>query len=311
MSRKSNEFHGKPTTMKILLTNDDGIYAPGLAALERALRRLGEVYVVAPTKEQSGVSHSITFLTPLQVKKVYVDDDHWGWTVDGTPADCVKLGITEIMPDKPDLVVSGINCGLNAGINILYSGTVAAAREGAFYGITSVAVSLEYSEHEPFHRAANVAAGLIENLLIQNKGTGAKLYNINMPLSALKKEPVEVRAVGMDVTPYWDGFEQRMDPMGRAYYWLTGKPGRTQSAPPPASATQTMPSTATDLSATDLKAVLEGYVTVTPLQYDMTNWQQLEVMQQWLAQGGELSPRREGHSEHDLPHTGPTIRTTR
>ncbi|MDR0337784.1 MAG: 5'/3'-nucleotidase SurE, partial [Planctomycetaceae bacterium] len=151
--------------LNILLTNDDGIYAPGLAAMAQALRRLGNVYVVAPLREQSGVSHSITFLTPLTVKNVFVDEVHWGWAVDGSPADCVKLGTAEILPELPDLIVSGINCGLNAGINVLYSGTVAAAIEGAFYGITSFAVSLEYNENEPFHRAAEIAANVIEEVL--------------------------------------------------------------------------------------------------------------------------------------------------
>ncbi len=281
--------------MKILLTNDDGIYAPGLAAMARALQRLGEVYVVAPAREQSGVSHSITFLTPLQVKKVYVDNNHWGWTVDGTPADCVKLGISEIVPDRPDLVVSGINGGLNAGVNILYSGTVAAAVEGALNGIASVAVSLEYDENEPFHRAANIAAGVIDGILTHS--TGTKLYNINIPLSALKKEPVEVRAVGMDVTPYWESFEKRVDPMDRSYYWLTGKPDRKNAKHP-------------SRAATDLQALLDGFVTVTPLQYDMTDWQQLEAMQQCALQRWELSPSREGKAGHEPPHTGPVIRTT-
>lgn len=117
--------------MRILLTNDDGVFAPGLAALEHQLRHLGEVIVVAPTTEQSGVGHSITFLTPLICKSIHRDGRHWAWAVDGSPADCVKLAIGELLKDNPvDLVVSGINNGLNAGINVLYSGTVAAAIEG-------------------------------------------------------------------------------------------------------------------------------------------------------------------------------------
>ncbi|NNE00403.1 MAG: 5'/3'-nucleotidase SurE, partial [Pirellulaceae bacterium] len=131
--------------MRILLCNDDGIFAPGLIALEQQLRHLGEVFVVAPATEQSGVGHSITFLTPLTCKSIHREGRHWGWAVNGSPADCVKLAIGELFKDNPiDLVVSGINSGLNAGINVLYSGTVAAAIEGAFFGVTSVAVSLEY-----------------------------------------------------------------------------------------------------------------------------------------------------------------------
>jgi 5'-nucleotidase len=114
--------------MRILLTNDDGIFAPGLAAMERALGRLGEVQVAAPSTEQSGVGHAITFLTPLTAKEVFEGERHRGWAVDGSPADAVKLAIAEFCPARPDLVVSGINSGLNAGINVLYSGTVAAAR---------------------------------------------------------------------------------------------------------------------------------------------------------------------------------------
>jgi len=148
--------------MQILLTNDDGIYAPGLAAMGRALRRLGDVSVVAPATEQSGVGHAITFLTPLTAKEIFDGDRSRGWAVDGSPADAVKLGIAEFCPRRPDLVVSGINSGLNAGINVLYSGTVAAAIEGAFFGITSVAVSLEWDEHADYDRAAEIAQKLHE-----------------------------------------------------------------------------------------------------------------------------------------------------
>ena len=138
--------------MQILLTNDDGIYAPGLAAMERALARLGDVTVVAPAIEQSGVGHSITFLTPLMAKEVFDGERRRGWAVEGSPADCVKLAIGEFCPRRPDLVVSGINGGLNVGINVLYSGTVAGATEGALFGIPSVAVSLEYDEQPKFDR---------------------------------------------------------------------------------------------------------------------------------------------------------------
>ena len=142
--------------MQILLTNDDGIYAPGLAAMERALKRLGDVCVVAPAIEQSGVGHSITFLSPLMAKEVFDGERRRGWAVEGSPADCVKLALAEFCP-KPDLLVSGINGGLNVGINVLYSGTVAGATEGAVVGLTSVAVSLEYDEHAKFDQAAEMS----------------------------------------------------------------------------------------------------------------------------------------------------------
>ena len=254
--------------MLILLTNDDGIYAPGLAALDRQLRRLGEVRVVAPATEQSGVGHSITYLTPLIVKEVYHGDQRWGWAVEGSPADCVKIGITQFCPRPPDLIVSGINGGLNAGINVLYSGTVAAAIEGAFFGITSVAVSLEFDEHARFDKAARLTRHLIEQIL-QQKDTdtpgeaGPQLYNVNVPNAALDGVP-EVCTVPMDVTRYGDAFERRTDPWGRDYYWLTGEPPRK-----------------TEGHETDLSALAKGRVTVTPLDYNMTRHSVLANMDQW------------------------------
>jgi 5'-nucleotidase len=277
--------------MRILLTNDDGVYAPGLAAMERALRRLGEVFVVAPLREQSGVAHSITFLTPLQARKVYVNDKHWAWTVDGSPADCVKLAISAILPEPPDLVVSGINGGLNAGINVLYSGTVGAAVEGAFYGITSIAVSLQYEENEPFQQAAELAVGVIGKILEQNDEPG-RLYNLNIPLQALRTHSPEVKVVPMDATQYWETFEQRTDPMGRAYYWLAGRPNPRQPKP---KKTEHM---------TDLTALSQGHVTVTPLHYDVTDKHCLKAMADW-----DLTPQ-ESSPPHDNEHTGPRLRVS-
>src|SRR6478752_10100861 len=170
--------------MQILLTNDDGIYAPGLAAMELALKRLGDVCVVAPAVEQSGVGHSITFLSPLMAKEVFDGERRRGWAVEGSPADCVKLALSEFCP-KPDLLVSGINGGLNVGINVLYSGTVAGATEGAVFGLTSVAVSLEYDEHARFDEAAEMAVTLIEQILALRSADSHQLYNINIPTVAM------------------------------------------------------------------------------------------------------------------------------
>lgn len=248
--------------MQILLTNDDGIYAPGLAALYGELCELGDVCVVAPATEQSGVGHAITYLTPLIVKEVWENERRWGWAVEGSPADCVRIAIAELCPNRPDLVVSGINSGLNAGINVLYSGTVAAAIEGAFFGITSVAVSLEFNEHARFDKAAAVARALIAQILEQ-KHVGPQLYNINIPTAALAGK-AEVRAVPMDVTHYGDQFERRVDPWGRPYYWATGEP-------PPRLGQQ----------QTDLTALKQGVITVTPLDYNMTKNALLAQMQGW------------------------------
>jgi 5'-nucleotidase len=277
--------------MRILLTNDDGVYAPGLAAMERVLRRLGEVFVVAPLREQSGVAHSITFLTPLQARKVYVNDKHWAWTVDGSPADCVKLAISAIMPEPPDLVVSGINGGLNSGINVFYSGTVGAAVEGAFYGITSVAVSLQYDENEPFQQAAELAVGVISKILEQDSTPG-RLYNVNIPLKALRNDAPEVKVVPMDATQYWEMFERRTDPMGRNYYWISGKPDPRQ------------PETKKLEHMTDLTALAQGYISVTPLNFDVTDKHTLKEMTGW-----DLTPQDDGKS-CDCEHTGPRVRVS-
>lgn len=248
--------------MQILLTNDDGIYAPGLAALERELRRLGDVCIVAPATEQSGVGHSITFLSPLVVQEVFEGDSLRGFAVEGSPADCVKLGIAEFCPRRPDLVVSGMNGGLNAGINVLYSGTVAAAIEGAFFGITSIAVSLEYAAIAHFEQAARIAGRVIEQLIERTQG-GPQLYNLNIPQQAVLSTP-QLKVVPMGVARWGEAFEKRRDPRGRAYYWATNEP------PPPRGEHET-----------DLTALLQGYVTLTPLDFDLTKRPTMQSMQRW------------------------------
>lgn len=248
--------------MQILLTNDDGIYAPGLAAMERALAQLGDVTVVAPATEQSGVGHSITFLSPLMAKEVF-DGERRRWAVEGSPADCVKLAIGEFCPRRPDLVVSGINGGFNIGINVLYSGTVAGATEGALFGIRSVAVSLEYDERPKFDRAAELSIRLIEQIIGQEDPREQPLYNVNIPSVAVER-PTDVRVVPMATARWPADFDERIDPKGRRYYWAMGTP--------PASI-------GTEL--TDLEAIEQGYVTVTPLRIDRTERTMLEPLQDW------------------------------
>jgi 5'-nucleotidase len=245
-----------------LLTNDDGIYAPGLAAMERALSRLGNVTVVAPAMEQSGVGHTITFLTPLIVKEVFDGPRRRGWAVDGSPADSVKIGISEFCPERPSLVVSGINGGLNAGINVLYSGTVAAAIEGAFFGITSIAVSLQWDEHAQFDKAADMALWVIEKILA-NQGAQPQLYNLNIPTKALASE-ARVKVVPMAVEQYGEKYEKRTDPRGRSYYWAAG------DFPTPRPGVET-----------DLTELEKGFLTLTPLYYDMTRRDMIDVMGGW------------------------------
>ncbi len=248
--------------MKILLTNDDGFHAPGIAALQTELRRLGDVTRVAPATEQSGVAHSITFLSPLVCKKVYEGDQFHGWAVEGSPADCVKLGVFELCDKKPDLVVSGVNGGLNAGINVLYSGTVAAAIEGAFFGITSIAVSLEYDEHARFDRAAEIATKVIEQIL-EFKDPEPQLYNLNIPTLAITR-PSRLRIVPMGVNRYGEHFIKRTDPKGRSYYWAT-------TDPPPEPTEH----------ETDLSALAQGDITLTALDYDLTKVAVLDRMRLW------------------------------
>jgi len=249
--------------VQILLTNDDGIYAPGLAALEHQLLKMGDVTVAAPLMEQSGVGHSITYLTPLMARKVFdAAGQQRGWAVEGSPADCVKLAVSELCPARPDLVVSGINSGLNAGINVLYSGTVAAAIEGAFFGITSVAVSLEYDDAARYEAAAEKAAAIIGQVLAQPTAE-RRLYNLNIPHQAIDTEAA-VHVVPVATAPWSEDFEKRKDPRGRSYYWATGV------APNPPSDIET-----------DLSALRAGHITLTPLQFDMTHRDQLEQMRSW------------------------------
>jgi 5'-nucleotidase len=251
--------------VRILLTNDDGVYAPGLRALRKELVKLGEVLVVAPAAEQSAVGHSITLLTPLLVQEVLDENDQpMGWAVEGRPADCVKLALAELLPWSPDLVVSGLNAGSNAGINVLYSGTVAAAIEGSFFERTSIAVSLEYSEPKPlnFPEAARIARRVIERI-ISNQPRSGSLFNVNIP--SLERGPIRgVRVVRQNVAPYRETYDRRVDPRGRVYFWT--KPSLVCPEPHP---------------DTDVTAMAEGYVTVTPLRFNLTHELLLEGMSEW------------------------------
>lgn len=247
--------------MQILLTNDDGIHAPGLKAMREALFDMGEVRVVAPASEQSGVGLSITYLHPLTAREEMKDDRPYGWAVAGSPADCVKLGVLEFCKPRPQLVVSGINSGANVGINVLYSGTVAGAIEGAFFGITSVAVSHAMDEPPDYPAAARIAARLIRQILEIPAAPGS-LWNINFPR---RKEgwPRGVRFTSMGVKRYAELIEKRLDPRGRPYYWsgIDAREDRHMG------------------EGTDLRELAEGYVTITPLRFDLTHHERLREME--------------------------------
>jgi 5'-nucleotidase len=251
--------------MRILLTNDDGIYAPGLRALRPELQKLGEVVVVAPATEQSAVGHSVTLTTPLIVQEVLDEQERpMGWAVEGRPADCVKLALRELLAEPPDLIVSGLNAGSNAGINVLYSGTVAAAIEGAFFRVTSIACSQEYTKLRPldFSRGAALTRTVIEQILSHRPEAGS-LFNVNIP--SLDRGPVRgILTRPQNLAPYVEGFDRRTDPRGRVYFWTT--PDFACPEPHP---------------DTDVTALAEGYITVTPLQFNLTNAARLQDMNEW------------------------------
>lgn len=238
--------------MKILLCNDDGITAPGLSALYRAVRDLGEVTVVAPSAAKSAMSHAVTVGIPITCQKIHVHGQFWGYSVGGSPADCVKLALAELMPERPDLVLSGINYGANAGIDIFYSGTVAAAAEGSMFGIASIALSLEIVKEADFDRAGRIARKVIDSLLARGIHP-ASLTNVNIP--ALQPGvPRGVRLARQSTLTYEDRFERKANGEGEMLYILTG--GRMDIG---------------RQTETDLHALREGYVSVTPLQFDLTD----------------------------------------
>lgn len=251
--------------MRILLTNDDGIYAPGLRALRSELKSLGEVLVVAPATEQSAAGHSVTLATPLLINEIFEEDGttFLGWAVEGRPADCVKLALLELLPDPPDLIISGLNAGSNAGINVLYSGTVAAAIEGAFYRRTAIACSLEYDKKiYNFAEAAHYARLVIEQIVAKRPAPGS-LFNVNIPV--LEHGPIRgIKVLPQNITPYTEKFDRRVNPRGRTYFW-TG-PDFVCPDPHPDS---------------DVTALAEQFITVTPLQFDLTNHTALSEMQKW------------------------------
>ncbi|MBM4270238.1 MAG: 5'/3'-nucleotidase SurE [Deltaproteobacteria bacterium] len=247
--------------MHILVTNDDGLLAPGIAALAEALRPLGDIDVVAPASGQSGAAHAITFLAPLICERISIGGSFFGWSVDGSPADCVKLGVQELCRKRPDLVVSGINAGANRGVDVIYSGTVAAAVEAAFIGIPSLAISLEASGGFDFEKAAVHAHAVVARAIALGIGPGTVL-NVNIP-GLDRGEPRGIRVVRQSTAPWTDTYDRRADPRGRSYFWLKG--GGERGDEPRVD--------------TDLAALRAGYITITPLQYDLTQYPQLEYLE--------------------------------
>lgn len=260
--------------MRILLTNDDGIFAPGIEALFAAIRSLGEVTVVAPATMQSAESHGITFHRPLMTREMVLPQIA-GLAVEGTPADCVKLALKSLWParhgagSRPDLVISGMNFGANAGINVIYSGTVAAAIEAAFLGVPAIAVSLYIGDRKLVHlpRAAEIARVAIDRVL-QHPLERHRVININIPFTESADAPMPpIRVVSMNTAAAVDGYERRESPEGRAYYWPTGNGMEFIHM----------------AEASDVEALAQREVTVTPLQFDLTDHAALATWRQRLA----------------------------
>jgi 5'-nucleotidase len=241
--------------MLILLTNDDGIYAPGILAMYRELIHLGEVIVVAPESVQSATGHGITITTPLLTSKVTIENGFTGIAVDGRPADCVKLAINQLCPRRPDLVVSGLNAGANVGINVIYSGTIAAAIEAAFLGLPAIATSLFLKKDGPadFAGAARISRETIESIL-KHGLPGGQVLSVNIPALSAGQQPAGVKVVRQCTRPWIDTYERRQDPRGRDYFWN--------------SSVFALGETDDD---TDVAGLRDNYVTITPLQFDLTD----------------------------------------
>lgn len=250
---------GKPL---ILVTNDDGITAPGLRTLIHIMNEIGEVVVVAPDSPQSGMGHAITISDTLYCKKEKIDDGpQQEYSISGTPADCVKFAIREILPKKPDLCVSGINHGANSSINVIYSGTMSAAVEAGLEGIKSIGFSLlDYSWDADFTTCKDYIRKISLNLLKEKKEN--LILNVNFPSNTKKFKGIKVcrQAKG-----YWeDTYDKRVSPLGKEYYWLTGNFVNQEVS-----------------KETDEWALSQGYVSIVPVSFDMTSHQDIDKLKNW------------------------------
>ncbi|PKM80675.1 MAG: 5'/3'-nucleotidase SurE [Firmicutes bacterium HGW-Firmicutes-13] len=250
--------------MRVLLTNDDGIFADGIQELSKIMQKLAAVYIVAPDRERSAVGHAITMHHPLRAERVklFHNPNLPAWAVNGTPSDCVKLAVEAILPERPDIVISGINRGGNLGTDVLYSGTVSAAVEGIISGIPSIAISITDGDNPDFKYAAEFAGKLAVTVL--EKGLPSDtLLNVNIPgLSRNELEGVAVTRLGM--TRYNNEFEQRVDPRGRSYYWMVGEVVELDNG-----------------HDSDLSAIRENKISITPIHFDFTNYKIMNTLKKW------------------------------
>lgn len=248
--------------MRILVTNDDGVDAPGLLALQQALQKVGEVTVFAPDHNWSAAGHTRTMHKPLRVDQMTLPDGTLAYTSTGAPSDCVALVILGILEHQPDLVVSGINQGANVGHDITYSGTIAAAMEAVIFGIPALAVSLDSYENQDFACAARFVARLVK--LVLERGLPPNTFlNVNVP-AVPQTEVAGIKITRLGKRVYRDTLVERQDPRGRNYYWIGGEP--------PGGVPE---------EGTDIWALANNYVSITPLHLDMTQYQMMEELRRW------------------------------
>lgn len=248
--------------MRILVSNDDGVHSPGLEALVEEITSLGHVTVVAPDRERSAVGHSLTFFSPLRVRKLRENADCIIYQSDGTPSDCILLGIYDLMPERPQLVISGINRGANLGDDITYSGTVSAAMEGLIHGCPSFAVS--QTAYEKMHwKTAAVVARRVASAILQHGLPPKTFLNVNVPNVPLDElQGVESTTQGESI--YDQRLIKREDPRGSEYYWITGAIPRGEPVP-----------------GTDFCAIVNNRVSVTPVGLNLTNKDFIEQLRHW------------------------------
>ena len=246
----------------ILLTNDDGFTAPGLRAVWDALSLETEAIIVAPETEQSAVGHAITLANPLKIKEMKEDGRLLGYAVTGTPADCVKIAVTELLPEPPKLVISGVNQGSNMGSCVIYSGTVSAATEAAIMGVPSIAVSLDSWDDRDFSVAAEFVRTFYPNVLKNGLPEGVAL-NVNVP--ALPRDAIKgVMVTRQGISRVIEKFDKRVDPRNHTYYWLAGELTFSDTH-----------------GGTDCEAVEEGYISITPIHCDLTRKDFLDPLRSW------------------------------
>jgi len=249
--------------LKILITNDDGIFSSGIYALWEVAKEFGSVYVVAPNSQKSATGHSITISKPLFVDKIKRRNGFEGISVTGSPADCVKFGLKKILSNAPDLILSGINLGSNLGNNIIYSGTVAAAIEGAMQNIPSIAFSVDSFNPRSFETSKSIIRQII-NLVIENRITKKFIWNVNIPNCEIDQlKGIKVASQGNQY--FNDDFDTRVDPKGNEYYWMVGNMVDEDST-----------------FDSDSYVVKNDYASLSPLGFNLSNSKEIEEMKKIL-----------------------------